>query len=85
MVFQLHFALGIDIITPKLANLVLVKVRGIRQNRTPKNLKNGYSILANSANFDQNQICEFWGYDIDSKCKMKLKHHTFRISKVWDS
>ena len=45
----------------------------------------GGSILAKSANFDRNQICEFRGCDIDSKCKMKLKHHTFRISKFWDS
>ena len=54
MVFQLHFALGIDITTPKLANLVSVKVRGFRQNRTPKNLKNGGSILMKSENFDRN-------------------------------
>ena len=37
-----------------------------------------------STNFDRPEICEFWSYDIDSKCKMKLKHHTFRFSNFWD-
>jgi len=78
VVFQLHFALRIKFVTPKLENLVFVKVGGCPQKYKIIS-KSTISVifLSKSTNFDENEIFEFWGYELDSKCKMELRHHIF--------
>ena len=85
MVSQLHFAFRIKFVAAKLEHLDFVKVGGFPKNMTEIvdfEILDFYHIFWKSTNFDENEIFEFCGYELDSKCKMKLRHHIFQKIKI---